>query len=568
MLFGVGCTPDGGGDSVAAQLTVDPVETSLDLNGGVKTITVTSNASWVVESNSTDVEVAPEMGNGNGTVTVNVPETTAPRTVILTFTAKKPAVMEGVPYESKAVKTVTIYQNAGGEVVEGGIASITTIGNYDIQGAWVVAASSQSFVMTDKSGAYILVYMGTGKSVPAIGTVVNVSGDVTEFGGLLQFGTTATVNVTSETVSVNHGTPKSFSYDELTEYVNNPSIVYAELRGLLSISYGTNYNNYNIILDGGDAVKGSVSYAPTALANELNNLDNIPVVVRGYMVGHPKSNTIYANMVVLDYEVDSSTPILRANDIFNVPAAGVTDETETITVLNLGAVTATPDGTVVTAASVSGDVLTYSVSANTGADRLGSITLSAAGIEPVVVNVAQLGAIVTPTSSMEFSRAIVVAAYPDITTNGYGSQNISDIATYLTVGDFLACKVCLPPKDGDYDSAGCLQMQGNTDAAKQGRVGNTVATPGNIKKIIVESYNEKYTPNFNLALGTEQVVGTAVPSGMIPASSMTTTSEVVGSLTKYVSTYNVVGNYNYFAIYKNTTGAFYFAKITVEYATE
>jgi hypothetical protein len=169
---------------------------------------------------------------------------------------------------------------------------------------------------------------------------------------------------------------------------------------------------------------------------------------------------------------------------------------------------------------------------------------------------------------MEFSRATVVAAYPDITVNSYGSQNISDIATYLTVGDFLACKVCLPQKDGNYDSAGCLQMQGNTDATKQGRVGNTVATPGKIKKIIVESYNEKYTPNFNLALGTEQVVGVAVPTGMIPASDMVTESEVMGDVTKYTSTYEVFGDYNYFAIYKNTTGAFYFAKITVEYAAE
>jgi hypothetical protein len=110
-------------------------------------------------------------------------------------------------------------------------------------------------------------------------------------------------------------------------------------------------------------------------------------------------------------------------------------------------------------------------------------------------------------------------------------------------------------------------MQGNTDAAKQGRVGNVVATPKRITKVIVESYNAKYTPNFNLALGTEQVVGTSVPANMIPASSMTTSSVVEGALTKYVSTYEVTsGDYTYFAIYKNTTGAFYFSKIRVEYA--
>ena len=111
-------------------------------------------------------------------------------------------------------------------------------------------------------------------------------------------------------------------------------------------------------------------------------------------------------------------------------------------------------------------------------------------------------------------------------------------------------------------------MQGNaSEAAKISRIGNVVATPKRITKVIVESWNAKYTPNFNLALGAEQVVGTTVPSNMIAASSMTTASEVVGALTKYVSTYEVTsGDYNYFAIYKNTSGAFYFTKIRVEYA--
>ena len=167
---------------------------------------------------------------------------------------------------------------------------------------------------------------------------------------------------------------------------------------------------------------------------------------------------------------------------------------------------------------------------------------------------------------MEITTASVTAGIPDITTNNYGSQNVTDYSTFLTWDVYAACKVCLP-QAGNYAIAGCLQMQGNTDAAKQGRIGNVTATPKRITKVIVESWNEKYTPNFNLALGAEQVVGTTVPSNMIAASSMTTASEVVGALTKYVSTYEVTsGDYNYFAIYKNTSGAFYFTKIRVEYA--
>ena len=169
-------------------------------------------------------------------------------------------------------------------------------------------------------------------------------------------------------------------------------------------------------------------------------------------------------------------------------------------------------------------------------------------------------------NALEVTTASVKAAIPDLTTNGYGSQDVTSISTYLTWDYFTACKVCLPPT-GDYATANCLQMQGNTDAAKQGRIGNVSATPKRITKVIVESYNAKYTPNFNLALGTEQVVGTSVPANMIPAETMTTSSVVEGNLTKYVSTYEVTeGDYTYFALYKNTTGAFYFTKIRVEYA--
>ena len=574
MLFGVGCTPDGGDDEGGAAdgnpatITLSKTEAGVGLEGGSVQVDVTSNASWVVSCDQSDVVITPNTGKNAGSVTITIPESPV-RTVNVLFTATKPQSIAGIVVNSTVKATLTINQNATGEVVEGGIASIKEVGEYEIEGAWVLATYAQGFLMTDNSGGIILVYQGNGATVPAVGQVVNVSGATTMYGGLLQFGKDATVNqVAGQTVTVTYpSTPTVLDYAAIQSYVNNPSILYAEMKGELVVSRGSSYNNYNVILDGGDAVQGSVSYPTKELEAELLPLEGAQVIIRGYMIGKPNTNAKYANMMTLEVEADDNYTAIHVDPIKNVPAAGVTNATHSLTLYGVDAVTATPDGTVVTAASVSGDVLTYSVSANEGADRLGSITLSAAGIEPVVVSVAQLGTIVTPTSSMEFSRDAVVAAVPDITTNGYGSQNVSDITTYLTVGNFLACKVCLPPA-GNYETANCLQMQGNTEAAKQGRVGNTVATPGKIKKIIVESYNEKYTPNFNLALGTAQVVGTAVPSGMIAASEMTTESVVEGNLTKYTSTYEVFGDYNYFAIYKNTTGAFYFTKITVEYAEE
>ena len=77
-------------------------------------------------------------------------------------------------------------------------------------------------------------------------------------------------------------------------------------------------------------------------------------------------------------------PQIIASDIKNVAAAGVTDATANIVVRGIASVTATPDGAVVTAASVSDNVLTYTVAVNSGAAREGSIKISGGGVEKTV----------------------------------------------------------------------------------------------------------------------------------------------------------------------------------------
>ena len=76
----------------------------------------------------------------------------------------------------------------------------------------------------------------------------------------------------------------------------------------------------------------------------------------------------------------TATAVIECADIDEVPSSGVTNAKATITLKNVTeSVKATVDGTVVTAASVSGTTLTYSVSANTGSERSGKITLTANG---------------------------------------------------------------------------------------------------------------------------------------------------------------------------------------------
>ena len=178
------------------------------------------------------------------------------------------------------------------------------------------------------------------------------------------------------------------------------------------------------------------------------------------------------------------------------------------------------------------------------------------------------GGEVTPPSGEVTGTVLTISKEtinnPSWTTNGYGSQKTNDLSTYLnwTVNgaSFIGCKMCIPPTTNAFADV-AIQCQGNaSDAAKIFRLGNTTSL-GKIRKITVVSYNEKYTPNFNLALGTAQVVGTDVPSSMIAASTMTTTQDG----TKYTTVYEPTSDVGFFALYKNTTGAFYLSEVTVEY---
>lgn len=75
----------------------------------------------------------------------------------------------------------------------------------------------------------------------------------------------------------------------------------------------------------------------------------------------------------------SADPTITVSDITNVPAAGVTGATTTVTFTDAEGWTAsvTPDGTVVTAASIDGTTITYTVAENTATEaRDGKITVA------------------------------------------------------------------------------------------------------------------------------------------------------------------------------------------------
>ncbi len=224
--------------------------------------------------------------------------------------------------------------------------------------------------------------------------------------------------------------------------------------------------------------------------------------------------------------------------------------------------------------STSGNTVTVTFAANSSADpKTAKITI--AGVEgmSLVVNISQSGITTGNEKVIKISRGNIDVS--EWTVNNYGTQDISKLDTYLewTINDvsFIGAKLCLPSEGNYYDSVNAFQGQGNTAAAKQARFGNTTAINGTIKKITIVTYNTtSYSPNFNLALGTSQVVGTSVPEDMINAEEMSTTS-VTTTFTDnkeyatYTTTYEPTEDYTYFAIYKNTSGALYFSDLIIEF---
>lgn len=126
-------------------------------------------------------------------------------------------------------------------------------------------------------------------------------------------------------------------------------------------------------------------------------------------------------------------PILSADKTIAVPAAGIENGSMSITVKNIKTVNTSVDGNVVTSASVSGDILTYTVSKNTTTDiRKGFITLSAEGVDNVTIEVTQNGvggaALTEKTATIQFGTNNVKIDKASVTDND-DQQNSWTITT-------------------------------------------------------------------------------------------------------------------------------------------
>ena len=153
----------------------------------------------------------------------------------------------------------------------------------------------------------------------------------------------------------------------------------------------------------------------------------------------------------------------------------------------------------------------------------------------------------------------------ELGNNNYGKQAVADESTWYTFShagyDFTSCRIC----SASAGNGGGIQMQGNTDAAKQGFIANTKAF-NKISKIVVVSRFTKTNPNkpaCNVYVGTE-----SLPTATKVSADADTTVVEEGDFKVYTVTYTVADAPSFFALRNDLSGALYLDEIKVTYESD
>ena len=316
------------------------------------------------------------------------------------------------------------------------IAEITQAGTYKVENAWVAGFNGNGPIFTDASGAYINSYIYQ-HNYKTIGQKVTIEGDVTIRQGGFQFEGPTVTPLDGAVEVVYPENPTVYEGEAVValceKFLSGAHLAeYAAFKGVLEYD-GTYYNLVFAGIDG-NKYKGSLSKTPDESLG-LDKLNGVPVTLYGFVVDYSGQ---YVSIVPTSVVENKDAVVLAADAITNVPKEGVTNATHDITVIGIDAVTTEVDGTVVTAASVAGNVLTYSVSANTDKSREGWIKLSAEGVETVTVVVKQSSALAynfksdAPfvDSSQNYNANAKVNGSADVNASGF-KIGTGDVAGYF-----------------------------------------------------------------------------------------------------------------------------------------
>lgn len=207
--------------------------------------------------------------------------------------------------------------------------------------------------------------------------------------------------------------------------------------------------------------------------------DDVVIYAGGLQIYKETTYETTANSGSFLYSLNGVTsetvPSISKTDITGISADGISNATATVTFTNADGwdVAVAPDETIVTAASISGTTITYSVGANNGSARTGSITvtLTKNGRTDVsaIINVAQdansSSPVTTHTSTLTFTAKC----------NGSG-----------TADDNVAWSVTSDGAESNFDATRGIHYGTNNDAVKYIQL-STSDIPGTITKVVVNA---------------------------------------------------------------------------------
>ncbi len=265
----------------------------------------------------------------------------------------------------------------------------------------------------------------------------------------------------------------------------------------------------------------------------------------------------------------SADPLITAVDptSLNFDAAGGT-KTITVTVVNQGSNVLSVSGLSATlSAAVNGTTVTVTATENAGAAISQTLTIALANGNAVTIPVTQAAKSSGGSTTVSMSSQNIVDGKTGTVTlavNSYGSQLVADPNTWYTWAsnsvNFAGARIGVAPAN----NGGGIQVQGNdTDATKQGRIANVTALPAIQSMVIVLRVvnTSTYDPAYNVYAGT-----TVNPSKADANISKTSTFATVDGYRVYTQTFDFSsGNYTYFSIINDLTGALYIDSIAITY---
>ena len=186
----------------------------------------------------------------------------------------------------------------------------------------VVATYGRGVLIADGTG-HILVYNNAAME-QTVGDKIEVTGETTMYGGMLQF-----KNITATTVStgnaVVHPTATVLDGAGMDAQLSKTTIEYVEYVGTLSVSG----NYYNVAVDGASTAIGSLQYIDAAAFPKA--VDGAKIKVRGYFIGVSSGkyvNTMTVSVVEADAVVEEpEAPVVMTLTNAEICAAMTSSET-------------------------------------------------------------------------------------------------------------------------------------------------------------------------------------------------------------------------------------------------